>query len=394
MPELLPSHDSCSIHILHLQAEFELSLQVTPFPRILKKYSRIKPLLAKNIDRILIVRTDRIGDVILTLPMAKVLKREFPAAHITMLIQQYTSQLVEDNRDVDKVLFYDRGDHPIPFFQLVHMLRREKFDVVFHTHPRFRLTLITWLARIPVRVGTGYRWYSFLFNKKVYEHRKTARRHELEYNLNLLQAIGCAAAPDIPVPTIDVDPAAVVKVKEFLSEAGIPDGSRLVVLHPGSGNSARDWPAEKFGLLGQCLARLPNVRMIISGGKSEGPVVRTVKNAIGKSAVEFVGTLSLREFAALARLSSLFIANSTGPLHIAASVGTPVIGLYPQITALSAERWGPYTAKKTIFTPNEKPTNCRKCVRGKSAGCECMDSICVEDVYSAASRWLGVDKVG
>src|SRR5881628_2036198 len=102
--------------------------------------------------------------------MARALKNHVPSSSIAFLIQRYTSEIVEDNKDVDRILFYDDGQHPLPFFHLIASLRTERFQVVFHTHPRFRLALMTWLAGIPVRVGTGYRWYSFLFNRKIFEH--------------------------------------------------------------------------------------------------------------------------------------------------------------------------------------------------------------------------------
>ena len=305
-----------------------------------------------------------------------------------MLIQRYTSEIVNGNRAVDHVLFYDDGHRPLPFFHLIASLRSQQFDVVFHTHPRFRLALMTWLARIPVRVGTGYRWYSFLFNRKVFEHRKDAKCHELEYNLNLLKAIDCPVTYDDVVPTLDVNPQTLDRLKSMLVDRGVRSDERIVILHPGSGNSARDWNPDNFGKVGQCLGQLPNVRIIVTGGASEQNLAGRVQSIIGGNSLMMVNELNLKEFAALSKLAALFIANSTGPLHIAAAVGTPVIGLYPHIKPLSAERWGPYTSKKTIFSPVGKPDDCTLCLRGHSP-CECMNSISVGDVCAAAVRILG-----
>jgi lipopolysaccharide heptosyltransferase II len=347
--------------------------------------------LDQNFRRILIVRTDRIGDVILTLPMARVLKNHSPSVQIAFLIQRYTSEIIESNPDVDQVIYYDNGERTLPFFRLVAALRRERFDVVFHTHPMFRLALITRLARIPVRVGTGYRWYSILFNRKVFEHRKDARKHELEYNLDLLESVGCPAGRDGIVPTLEVGSESLSRVKEMLARLGVGREQQMVLLHPGSGGSARDWSADNFGLLGRRLAGLPHVRVVIAGSASEDLLVRRVWELSGKKALLLAEQLSLREYAALTKLASLFIANSTGPLHIAAAVGTPVIGLYPQVTPLNSTRWGPYTKKKTIFSPAGKPVDCSKCVSSGSATCECMDTIRVEDVFQAALSYLPND---
>ena len=88
------------------------------------------------------------------------------------------------------------------------------------------------------------------------------------------------------------------------------------------------------------------------------------------------------------RQAAVFVANSTGPIHIAAAVGTPVVGLYPQLTALSTRRWGPYTERKTVFSPVDKPEDCRVCLFEKGEPCACMASIGVDAVFDAAARYL------
>lgn len=316
--------------------------------------------------------------------MAQVLKRRFPGVHVAMLIREYTADLVSDHPFVDSYLNYDHNDRPTPFFRLRAILRSERFDVVIHTHPRIRLALLTWLARIPVRVGTGYRWYSMLFNRRVYEHRKDAQRHELEYNLRLLETVGCSIEGEKVQPSITVRPEVLEDVRDMLAKLDVSAEARIVILHPGSGGSARDWREENFGMLGERLARVPNVKVLITGGKGEGELCDRVRAIAGNAVVAIVDRLTLEQYAALARMSALFIANSTGTIHIAAAVGAHVLGLYPTITALNAARWGPYTAKRTIIAPHQKPTDCRNCDGEKGRRCECMDSISVDEVYTAA----------
>jgi ADP-heptose:LPS heptosyltransferase len=323
--------------------------------------------------------------------MARVLKKHSPFVRIAILIQRYTSEIVESDPCVDQVMYYDDGVRTLPFSKLVAAVRREKFDVVFHTHPMFRLALITRLAGIPVRVGTGYRWYSFLFNRKVFEHRKDARKHELEYNLNLLGAVDCPVGDADIVPALEVASESLKKAGSILSDLGVDRGGRMVLIHPGSGGSARDWSVDNFGLLARRLSDLPGVKVVIAGSAAEEPLVRRVWQLSGRKALILGERLNLREYAAVAKLASLFIANSTGPLHIAAAVGTPVIGLYPQVTPLNAARWGPYTEKKTIFSPAGKPVDCSSCVGSGTPACECMDSIKVEDVFQAAVSYLPND---
>jgi ADP-heptose:LPS heptosyltransferase len=343
--------------------------------------------LTTEYRRFLIVRTDRIGDVILTLPMARALKRCRPGAHVAMLIQSYTSELVEADPGVDEVISLDRN--PPPIADTVSRLRKSRFDVVFHTHPRSRLALITLLAGIPVRVGTGYRWYSYCFNRRVFEHRKDARRHELEYNLNLLGAIGCDGPWGDVRPRIVPDEGRISDARRRLAELGIPAGARLAILHPGSGASARDWSPEKFAALATMLAgSAGGIAILVTGGKGEEDLVSRVLSDCPPEVRSLVGSLSILEYAALAKLASVFVANSTGPLHIAAAVGTPVVGLYPQIRPLSAARWGPYTDRKIIFTPQGFPDDCSKCAGTRGSRCECMDSISPAGVRDAALKLL------
>ncbi len=345
----------------------------------------------QQFKRILIVRTDRIGDVILTLPLAEVLRKNFPEAHIAMMIRRYTSELVEDNRNVNQILYYDNDNHPLPFFQLVSILRDQHFDVVIHTYPRFRLALMTWISGIPARVGTGYRWYSFLFNKRLFEHRKDATRHELEYNLNLLTTLDCSFDASAIAPSLDVQPESLEKVKILLTRKGVHDSEKLVILHAGSGGSARNWSSENFGLLGKQLAKLPNIKIVLTGTNHERTTVEKIQSMIGGDAITFVDELNLKEFSALIKLSSLLIANSTGPIHIAAAVGTDVIGLYPHVLPMTAERWGPVTKKKVIFSPKNQQANCSMCVEQHSHVCECMETISADDVCSAAKNILAND---
>ena len=122
----------------------------------------------QRLQNILVARTDRIGDVILTFPTVEALKSNFPNTRVTMLVSSYTSTLVEG---IASTLLYSRDEKPRPFFEMLREIQNAHFDVVLVAFPHFRIALLLWLAGIPLRIGTGYRWYSFLFNKKIYEQR-------------------------------------------------------------------------------------------------------------------------------------------------------------------------------------------------------------------------------
>jgi heptosyltransferase-3 len=177
-------------------------------------------------------------------------------------------------------------------------------------------------------------------------------------------------------------------VETHLRELGVKEGEPLIVLHPGSHGSARNWSPEKFAELAGLLAGHKDVRLVVTGGSGEEEIAQEVINHAGPRALKLVDTFSLLEYAALAKRASLFVANSTGTLHIAAAVGTPVIGFFPQQPSLSAKRWGPYASKRMLFTPLDQPADCSKCAAGPADRCECMETIDAQDVYRAAIALL------
>ncbi len=332
---------------------------------------------------ILVCRTDRIGDVVLSLPMIEVLHRQFPAARISFLARSYTKEIIEGQPGISAVLSYDLIDRPKTFFSVLSELRAYRFDVAILACPTFRLALALFLAGVPVRVGTGYRWYSFLFNRRVFEHRKTAEKHELEYNLTLLEAIGCTF-DRYPVPVLAFSQEQLLAAEMIRAELGV-NGGEIVVLHPGSGGSARDWSAENFGLLARAL-RQKGFSVIVTGGPGEETLVDGVVRAGGPGVRPLVNRLSLKQLAAMLKNVGLFISNSTGPLHLAAAVGTPVIAFYPPILACSPARWGPYTDRKIVFVPER--TKCPRCHGGPCEASDCMDLIGVDDVLVAVERLM------
>lgn len=347
--------------------------------------------MAAPLQRILIVRTDRLGDVLLTLPMLPVLRGTFPGARLVMLLRRYTGAIVEGNRHLDGILWYDEGKSLVPFLTMLRRVRKERFDVAIVVHPRLRLALMMALAGIPVRVGTGYRYYSVLFNRRVYEHRKDAKRHEAEYNLNLLSPLGC------PLPGsgmeadfgVEIPGEAFRTVDRVLRESGLEPGRGYVVVHPGSGGSAREWPLAHFAELIRLLGGAGHPQIVLSGTEEELPRTEELRRLGGGTAVSVAGRFSVKELAALMKGADLCIAHSTGPLHVAAAVGTPVVGLYPQIVPMSPRRWGPYTRNSRVLTP-DRPADCEECARG--GPCACMASIPAAAVLRAARELLEEEK--
>jgi len=302
-----------------------------------------------RIKRFLIIRTDRMGDVVLSTPVLTEIKNNFNSPYIAMLLNPYTKEIVSGHPDVDKIITDDvNGIHKgfTGFIKLVKELKKYRFDAALVLHPTPRLALICFLAGIPVRVGTGYRYYSLLFNKKIYQHRRTSGKHELDLNLDIASAIG--VRPGKVFFKFFIPEQADHKINKLLRDKNIP--GQFIVLHPGSGGSALDWPVENFARLAAQIQNKLNIPVVATGSASESGLIDLIKKQ-AKNVIRLEGQLNIKELAALLKKSSLVVANSTGPLHLAVAVGTEVIGLYCTKTACGPERWGPYHRPDSVITP-------------------------------------------
>jgi heptosyltransferase III len=334
-----------------------------------------------------IFRTDRIGDVVLTLPVAEAIKRHEPDARVLFCARELTRGIVEMCPFVDDVFTIADRDVTDSIAAFTRELKRRDIDVAVFAYPRPGLAAAARFAGIPIRIGTGFRYYSPLFNRRVYEHRREAARHESEYNLRLLHSIGIPSDP-VPLPALRIPGEAAERASIILKEIGIPESSRLIVLHPGSGGSAKDWSARNFGSLAVQLAREhAGSRILVTGASKERPLMEEVREASEGIATIAPGGMSLPELTAVLARASLCIANSTGPLHIAAAVGTPVIGLYPFERVCNPRRWGPLSRHAEILTP-PAVAGCAGCLSLSCPAHDRMDGIPVDSVLQATTRLL------
>ena len=337
--------------------------------------------------KILIVRTDRIGDVVLSLPMAELVKKKYPDCKVAYFIRNYTSPLIDGNPFVDEVIIAEESDGKILFAKNLKKIKSKNFDTCVVVNPTLKISLMMFLAGIKNRIGTGYRWYSLLFNIKVFEHRKYGQKHELEYNINLLNEI------DIDLKDfnneikfhLNVDDKSSEKINSILIDSGFKSENKIVIIHPGSGGSSVDLPKEKLIELTRMLSKLKNVTIIITGSKNESELCREFE--VNEAVINLSGQLDLSLLKALINKADIFISNSTGPMHIAAALGVYVIGFFPKILSCSQKRWGPYTEKKTIFLPT---IDCSNCNREQCEKLDCMNSIDIGRVFDETKTVLKI----
>ncbi len=331
-----------------------------------------------NPKNLLLIRTDRIGDVILSLPLAGIIKKHYPECKVTFLLREYTKDLALSNPFIDEIIVLKESNGEVDFKYNLSLLKEKRFDTCITVYPTLQIAWLIFRTGIKNRIGTGYRWYSFLFNKKVFEHRKYADKHELEYNVNLLREIGIdeTITKDNVHFFIEVDKSVDEKVNRFLIDIRTDSKKSVVIVHPGSGGSAVDLPVEKFKQLVELLVK-SNIQVLITGSENERELC---ENLVANSSVKnLAGKFSLKEFIALINKADVFISNSTGPIHIAAALNKFSVGFYPHLTACLPKRWGPYSYKSKIYMPE---SDCDDCRNSRCTKVECMNTINIEKVHS------------
>ncbi|MDD3295971.1 MAG: glycosyltransferase family 9 protein [Candidatus Omnitrophica bacterium] len=340
----------------------------------------------KKPKRILILRTDRLGDVILSTPAIRNLRLAYPDAHIAFLCRPYTRQAVEGNPYLDEVIEYDKHGRHKSFSSTVRFsfwLRTKKFDWAVVLHPTNRANMIVFLAGIPLRVGFN-RKTGYLLNKRIPHKKQQGKKHEVEYTLDILRYIGVEVKDKVLYFPV-IDKARKVVDKLFNSK-GVDSGKKLLVIHPSASCPSKRWSQNNFSRLIRVL-KAANHDLIIAVITSEAEKKFGKKLVEENDVVDLRGKLNLAELGALLERASLLISNDTGPVHIAAALKIPVISIFGRNDpGLSPLRWRPL-GKNSYYL--HKDVGCKKCL---AHNCDknflCLQSIAVEEVFELAIKFL------
>lgn len=331
-------------------------------------------------DNILLVRTDRIGDVVLVTPAIAVLHENFPRARLSFLSSAYAADIVRSHPAIAEVL------EDKPLFELVKELRARKFDAAILFFVNFKVVAATLLAGIPVRIGPASKLWSVFLSRMVRQKRSTVDRHEADFNIDLVLELGGQRREAVPLIVIRERDAAFAK--DFLTRKfGRNADGKLVILHPGSRGSAKDWPPENFAALGDALKHAhPDLNILLTGGTAERPFIKTLASGMECPPALLDEEVSVAQLAAIIARAALLAANSTGPLHMATAVGVPTLSFFPPLKNMSPSRWGPYGAGHIALTPAHTP--CQACPSPQCGQQDCMTGISVKNAVEAAEKLL------
>ncbi|MDP2043920.1 MAG: glycosyltransferase family 9 protein [Candidatus Omnitrophota bacterium] len=280
-----------------------------------------------NFKNILVIRNDRFGEFLLNIPAIRALKESYPQAKLTLAVNPLVKEFAQAVECVDEVVIWDD--------KFRKGMRRQKFDACVALNPTKEAHWSAFIAKIPVRVGYNRKW-GFLLTHKLKDTKHQGMRHEVDCNLELVGLIGAKS----------LDKTLKIKVDDNFFREFI--GQRIVAIHPFTSDPLKQWPVERFGELAQRITQEMKLKVVFVGrveDRGQSPL-----GTVPSESIDLINKTSLVELAALLKRCSLLISCDSGPVHLAASVGTPVIALFRNdLPGKTARRWGPWGEGHTVI---------------------------------------------
>ncbi len=303
--------------------------------------------------RFLVARIDRIGDVVLSTPLPREIKKKYPDSFVAVLVRHYTKDIYLNNPDVDAIICYDNSDSSKKnFWVLVKEIRKYQFSHGFMLLPNEKLNYALFISGIRYRMGVGHKLYQFLtFTKYINRKKYIPLRHEADYCLDMVRKIGINVETLDPVIYLTETEKNRIKI---IRKNILFDKKKLIGINVSSGNSAPNLNPSEYLKLIHLLKENPEIKIAIMDKdiseemeNIEGVIYPNKGNALRDSIIN------------LAALDIL-ISNSTGPMHICSSLQIPTLSLFCPLTACSPKLWGPLGNKSEIIlpAPNYCATQC------------------------------------
>ncbi len=345
-------------------------------------------------ENVLCVRLDALGDLLMTTPALRALRQSRPGRRLTLLTSPAGAAVAPLLPDIDDTIVYDapwmkatapRADSR-PDLALIERLRAGGFGaaVIFTVYSQNPLpsALVCYLADIPRRLAhCRENPYQLLTDWVQEPEPHLFTRHEVRRQLDLVAAVGCHTEDDRLVITIR--PEAVDRVREALAWFDLEQGGRWAVVHPGATAPSRRYPPDLFAEAVRLLVEEYGIPVVFTGGPEDVALVEQVRGLAGVYTYSLAGELELAELAALLSLAPLLVANNTGPVHVAAAVGTPVVDLY----ALTNPQHTPWRVPSRVLNFDVPCKYCYKsvCPQGHH---DCLRRVPPRDVARAAAELL------
>lgn len=342
----------------------------------------MKPVAKK----ILVMRYRFIGDMVLTVPFLRNLREAYPAARIDLMIEPFSGEVIEGCPYVDRVIPYEfktvhtyvprsRRGKLSGYLHYWRLIRREGYDLAFLLKRSFSSAFLAWAAGVPHRIGFATEGRSRLLSRPV-PYRQD--QHEVENFLDCLRAL------DIPIGSKTLElwpsPEAEQKVLGLLTTAGWKHGDLKIVIHATASLPAKQWPLERFAAVMTALKEKYQARFVYTGAERDVETYRRLEALGPFGGLNLCGLTTLRENLSVYRATDLFFGVDSGPMHMAAAVGIPVVALFGPT---NERLWGPWGENHVVIT---KRLSCAPCKPHKCADNECMRQITVAETLEAVER--------
>lgn len=346
--------------------------------------------LFTNLDhagKIMVHVPNWIGDAVISLPALEALRRRYPSAEIVLVAKPWVSELYLYHSAVSRQIVYNpEGEHRgfKGFSRLVEALREENFDAAVLFQNAFHAAWMSWRAGVPIRVGYGREGRGALLTHPVELPPRPAYGHEAFYYLQLLFRAGVIGKPEpatpIQEPRLGVTDAEKTWAKKRLTALALGGRRFLTAINPGATfGPAKRWPPERFAALADRLIGALNADVLIFGSSEERPLAESIAMAMKHTPTVIAGETTLRQFMALLAQCRLVVTNDSGPMHVAAALGLPLVSIFGSTNERAT---GPLSARARVVRHR---VDCSPCgLRECPIDFRCMEGVAVENVYRAA----------
>lgn len=335
------------------------------------------------LDRILLIRLRRIGDIVMTTPAVEILKAALPAASLTYVVEEPYRRLVEGHPCLDKVIVIEKNQTFRDFRRVVRRIRKKRYDAVLDFHGGPRASLLALLSGARLKIGYKVKYKSCIYHIKVPRGVKNGYVHSVENHVNLVKALGVGVAGIPPASLPPPLPADVRAIDDFFEKHELRN-RKVVALHIGAGNRFRDWGTANIARLATCLARLPGTSVVLIGGDEDRAAEKDILAASPASVLSLAGRIDLIGVKELISRAALFVGPDSGPMHIAAATATPIVAFFgPTLPA----NFSPWKSRARVV---EKELGCRPCRQRECVPGDfrCLQGITVEEVFDACREFI------
>ena len=351
-----------------------------------------EPVIKNPVQRILVRGPNWLGDAVMCEPALRSLKRLFPQAAVTLLVKPSVAGLFERHPSVDRLMLYEDNRRHAGLagkWRLAGELRRGGFDLAVLFQNAFEAALLTAVAGIPRRYGYATDGRTLLLSEPVAKPDRNKAVHQVQYYWDMLRPLGLTGEP--VSPELIVSPEEEKAVAERLKQAGITTEDVLIGVNPGSTyGGAKRWFPERFADTAERLCRRLNesgrrAAVVLLGAKGEEPLGHAIASHLTAPTAVLSGSTTIRDLMAATKRCALLLTNDTGPMHIAAAFGVPVVAIFGPTDWRTTSPFG------VTHALVRHPVECAPCMlRECPIDHRCMAGVTVQDVYAAANKLLTV----